>query len=92
MLTINRHGREFIYIPVVTAPAGVLGYQVSVRSGEWVDAQIDQGDIRILVAGPEAQDNPDGTLVLSHGVNHVAIRAENNTEILIRQAARIVVG
>lgn len=45
--------------------------------------------VRLLVAGPTAQDNPDGTVVLAAGVHQATLRAVDDPETVIRTAGRI---
>lgn len=88
-MNVHPDGREYILVPITSAPAGATTFEVSLDGDNWVDATVDGSDLKFLVAGYEATQNPEDTLVLKPGVNHVLVRLVSEPEVIIRRAARI---
>lgn len=84
-------GREYAHFPV------------SLDTGATLDASFDGGitwvtlerpsttEARVLVAGPDAVQNPNGTVVLKTGRNPIAVRLVAGQESVIRAAGSIFV-
>ena len=86
-------GREYAKFPL---PAGVAtGSDLSVsfnRGTTWHRLMIpDTHTAMVLVAGPSATDNPDGTVVLELGANRALVRLKAAPEDIIRSAGSIYV-
>ena len=85
-MRLHRAGREYVKIPLEglpdPAPAAV---QVQFDDGgTWYNATIDGTDAVLLIAGPDATDNPAGTVVLSSGRHLPLMRTVDNPEVVIR--------
>jgi len=91
-MDIDRRGREWARWPDATAlPPDPL--EVSFDGGTtWTPLQrVDATTVRVLVAGPAAENNPDGTAVLTIGRNVATVRVTAAPEILVREAGVITV-
>lgn len=89
-LLLHPQAREFLRIPLIEAPPGATDFSVSVDGWDWLPAGTEAQSLRFLVSGPEASDHPDA-LNLAMGVNHILVRVIIGDEIVIRQAATLVV-
>lgn len=82
-------GREYAHWTVTDLPADVV-IEVSADDGAtWHVATRDGDTTTVLVAGPDATDNPAGTVVLAAGRNHLLHRAADTPEVVIRDAGAI---
>lgn len=65
-------------------PIALPPCEVSIDSGRtWHPVETVDGKLRILLAGPDATDNPQGTLVLPHkGVHGILTRVTDNPEVI----------
>lgn len=91
-MDIDRRGREWARWPNATAlPPDPL--EISFDGGTtWTPMQrVDATTVRVLVAGPAAEDNPDDTAVLALGRNVATVRVTAAPEILVREAGLITV-
>ena len=84
-MILNRAGREYAYLPY-TADEDVTGLDVEVfANGAWYGADdVTATDVIVLVAGPDAADNPPGTIVLVPGANRLLVRFPDNPEVIVR--------
>lgn len=91
-MDIDRTGREWARWPIVAAPPD-RQLEVSFDGGAtWTPMErVDATTVRVLVAGPAADDNPDGTAVLVLGRNVATVRVTAAPEILVREAGIITV-
>jgi len=92
-MKIKPEGREYATWTVTTSDP-VTGLEVTFDAGTtWaaMDA-VDATTFRVLVAGPDATTNPDGTVVLAAGRHFALIRAVDAPEVIIRDAGTIDVG
>lgn len=89
-LLLHPQAREYLHIPLIEAPHGATDFSVSVDGWDWITATVETENVTFLVSGPDAQEHPD-TLVLNKGVNHILVRVNIGDEIVIRQAATLVV-
>lgn len=89
-MQIKSAGREFATW-TITASEPVTALEVSFDAGAtWIAmTTIDATTFQILVAGPDADSNPIGTVVLALGLNFAQIRVIDNPEIIIRDAGTI---
>ena len=86
MPTIPRAGREYVTATLTDAPVGAA-LEVSIDGGAtWHPTTRDGDTIRFLVAGPDATDNPAGTIALPAGRSLVRVRLVDNPETVIRRA------
>lgn len=78
-------GCEFLNIPTSDNTAGAL--DVSFDDGEtWtVLEKVSATGARVRIAGPDAEDNPSGTVVLQLGVYRVFVRYKTADETVIRR-------
>lgn len=91
-MDIDRRGREWARWPNATAlPPDPL--EISFDGGTtWIPMQrVDATTVRVLVAGPAAEDNPADTAVLTVGRNIATVRVVAAPEILVREAGLITV-
>lgn len=89
MPTIPRAGREYVTATVDGAPDG-SALEVSVDGGAtWHPTTRDGDTIRFLAAGPDATDNPPGTIALPAGRSLVRVRLVDNPEVVIRGAGAL---
>ena len=91
-MDIDRRGREWARWPNATAlPPDPL--EISFDGGTtWTMMQrVDATTVRVLVAGPAAEDNPDDTAVLALGRNVATVRVVAAPEALVREAGLITV-
>lgn len=90
---MHPEGREYYTWPVVADVDLVPPIELSIDGGQtWHETEAVSGGIRALVAGPDAEDNPAGTIVLSRGVNSILARCIDNPEVVIRGAGAIRCG
>lgn len=83
-MQLSPAGREYARW-TLTGADGATALEASVDGGTtWHPLTVDGATVTLLVAGPDATDNPVGTVVLSAGRNHVAVRATDNPEVIIR--------
>lgn len=88
-MNIHPAAREIVRWPITGAPDDVV-LEVSFDAGASWHRLTREGDTAtVLVAGPDATDNPDGTVVLAHGRNHALIRATDNPEVPHRHAGTV---
>ncbi|SDG20650.1 hypothetical protein SAMN04487781_4007 [Cellulosimicrobium cellulans] len=89
-MDIDHTGREWAHWPIVAAPPDEP-LEVSFDGGTtWTQMQrVDATTVRVLVAGPAAEDNPDNTAVLALGRNVATVRVAAAPEILVREAGLI---
>ncbi len=84
-MKLHRSGREYFTFPVVADVDPVPAISLSADNGlTWHPTEAVTGGIRILIAGPDATGNPDGTLVLPSGVAELIARAVDSPEVVIR--------
>lgn len=86
-------GREYVRWPILTGlPGGVTELEVSLDGGQtWATAPIEDGNLVVLVAGPDAVSNPAGTLVAQLGRAQVLVRLVDAPEVVIRTGGVIAV-
>lgn len=86
-------GREFVTWPVLAGlPEDVTAVELSVDDGAtWATVDVIDGNVRALLAGPDVEDNPDGTVVIPAGRTVVLVRLIDDPEVVIRAAGSIVV-
>jgi|GEM_PF-2189451 len=90
-MRLHAAAREYARIPVAGLPADPTP-DVEVQfaaDGSWEAATIVDGAARILIAGPDATDNPPETVVLPLGRTLPVVRLTDNPEIVIRGAGPI---
>ena len=92
-MKIKPEGREYATW-TVTASGTVTGLEVTFDDGAtWTAlAAVDATTFRVLVAGPDATTNPDGTVVLAAGRHFAMTRLTDNPEVIIRDGGTIDVG
>lgn len=89
MATIDNAGREYVTWTMTDAPDGV-DIEVSTDDGEtWHPTTRDGDTIRALFAGPDAEDNPEGTIVVGPQRTRLLARAVDAPEIIVRFAGAI---
>lgn len=90
-MKLDPAGREYATWSV-NAPAGTA-LEASFDNGTTWHAmeRPTEGTARILVAGPQASDNPAGTAVLTRSGHTVIIRLTDTPETVIRDAGTIYV-
>lgn len=86
-------GREYAKFPL---PAGVaMNADLSVsfdRGKTWHPLTVpDAHTAMVLVAGPTAENNPQGTVVLAPGNNRALVRLKATPENVVRSAGSIYV-
>lgn len=90
-MNLDRRGREYMTWRTHNAPAG-LSFEVNFDDSDvWHQATAVDDEVILLVAGPEAADNPGDTVVLDLGTHPVVIRAADNPEILVRKSGSVTV-
>jgi hypothetical protein len=87
-MELDRAGREEARFPFTADVPDLAGPQVHL-AGQWWDATIDEPtegarEVVLLVAGPEAADNPAGTAVLPVGTHRARIRFTDDLEVIVR--------
>lgn len=88
LIELDRRGREYITWPDATGiPTGAT-LEATIDGTTWVTMGTGP---RVLVAGPDAADNPDGTLVAPIGVGTITVRLADSPEIVVRKAATVYV-
>lgn len=90
-MTLDREGREEILFPFTANVADLSGAEVNFTGTTWHAATIEDGNVVVLCAGPDALDNPPGTIVLPVGVHHVRIRFTDDPQALIRGGGHVLV-
>lgn len=89
-MNLDREGREYIYWDMENLPGGE--FDISFNDTDWYPMErVNDTSVRVLVAGPEAVGNPDGTPVLSPIVSHAKIRYRGTPEIVVRDAGEFVI-
>lgn len=89
-MRIASNGREYAKW-AVTAPVSTA-LDVTFDGFTWYPLQRPaDNEARILVAGPDTQSNPAGTVVLSPGFNSASIRLVSSPEMVVRPAGDIYV-
>lgn len=86
-MNMSPEGREWVYWVLGDAPDG--GLEVSFDRGVvWhpLERDTEAGTARILLAGPEAEDNPPETVVLPLGRTVPLIRSTHDPEVLVRES------
>lgn len=93
-MKLDRRAREYAYWDLSEAPDGAL--DITFDGITWHPLTREGNTVRVLVAGPDAQGNPAGTVVLPGPITgsgqrrHIAtIRAADGAQILIRDAGAI---
>lgn len=87
-MTLDRAARVYVHWPFT---ADVVLTQASVHlAGAWHDAVVTGSEVVLLVAGPDAADNPADTAVLPLGVHWARIRFPDNPEIIVAGGGPIV--
>lgn len=93
-MELDRRAREYANWDLSEAPTGAL--EVTFDGITWHPLTREADTVRALIAGPDAQDNPVGTVVLDGPITgskwrrHIAtIRATDAPQILIRDAGVI---
>lgn len=84
-------GREWVTWTLADAPAGMI--QVSIDGGvTWHDCERPTvTTARVLVAGPDADSNPTGALVLTEARSVLAyLKVVTDSEVIIRAAGYLV--
>lgn len=89
-MDLPREGREYARDTVTGAPVDAA-FEVRFDDGTWQPMERDGDTIRVLLAGPDATDNPTGTIVLSLGGHVAYVRCPDNPEIVERFWGRITV-
>lgn len=88
-ITLDPAGREMITWPVIgVGDADAL--EASIDSDTWVSMTREAGITKVLVAGPDATNNPANTMVVPRGPSTVKIRYVSNPETVIRSNTQIV--
>jgi hypothetical protein len=82
-MNLPRTGREFAHADIAGLAEDVT-LQASLDGAAWVPVTRDGSTVRLLVAGPDAEGNPPGTLVLPLGRSMLTVRAEDNPEVVVR--------
>lgn len=89
MATIDNAAREYVTWTMTDAPDGV-DIEVSTDDGDTWHPTTREGDvIQALFAGPDAESNPEGTIVLTAGRTRLLARAVDAPEIIVRFAGAI---
>jgi hypothetical protein len=74
ILTLHPQGREPLFW-TLTAPEDGATFEVTIDEGEtWSTLDVTDDVASILAAGPDATDNPDGTMVAARGLQQVWVR------------------
>jgi len=81
-------GREYATWSIAGLPEP-LSVSVSFDGLQWHPTTREGDTVRLLVAGPDATDNPEGTAVLHLGRNAARLRVVDHPEILIRAAGAV---
>lgn len=90
-MDIDRRGREWVWWPVVEAPAGALEVRFDTGTA-WLPLERVGDRVRVLVVGPDVEDEPPaGAARLELGHNTASIRVAAAPEILVRQAGTVTV-
>lgn len=89
-MELDRRGREYATWPT-DAPTD-LPLEVTFDGVAWFATERPEDtELRVLVAGPDATSNPDGTVVLSLGENRATFRGVDSPEVVVRRAGSIFV-
>jgi hypothetical protein len=96
---LNRAGREYFYWPITGDPledppdlsVGGSDYEPMVEDDEYEPETEIVGAVwyRSLLAGPDAETNPSGTVVVPRSGATVKIRVTASPEIIVRTGERI---
>lgn len=86
-MNIDRRGRERTRWDLAEAPDGAV--EVTFDGAVWHPADRTENTVSVLIAGPDATSNPDGTVVLAEGRHHALLRVAASPEVLIREAGVI---
>ena len=87
---MSPQGREYYTWPIVTDADPIPAIELSIDGGTtWHPTEAVSGGVRALIAGPDAEDNPPGTIVLPRGTTCFIGRAVDNPEVVIRDARSI---
>jgi hypothetical protein len=82
-------GREYLKWVLSGAPAGAV-LEVSFDDGvTWYPTTRTADTVSVLVAGPAAEANPAGTVVLAVGVHTAMVRLADTPEVVIRDGGRV---
>lgn len=83
-------GREYATWTVTASEVGV-DLEVTFDAGvTWAALEaVDATTFRCLVAGPDATDNPVGTVILTAGRHFAQLRAVDSPEVIIRDGGTI---
>lgn len=90
-MKIGLSGREFARWPIPESISEATPFSASFDGGEtWQPmTRLAPDTIAVLVAGPDATDNPMGTVVLARGPNEVLVMMQGQPEVVVRDAGRI---
>lgn len=92
MPTLPAAGREYLTATLTEAPEATE-LEVSFDEGDtWHETTRDGDTVTVLVAGPDSEDDPVGTVALPLGRSRVSLRVVDEPEVLIRFAGAIDVG
>lgn len=90
-LTLDRRARKFVRW-VVDASDPDLTYTLNLgRDTVWHPMERVGSTVRVLVAGPDATDNPPGTIVAPLGASVCTIRVPDTPEVDVAPHGVIVV-
>ena len=88
-MKIKPDAREYVTWPTTGAPTGATLEARFTGDTAWHTAERIGDDARLLVAGPQAVDNPPGTIVVTASRTFVEFRLADNPEVVIRDAGVI---
>ncbi|GAA1995673.1 hypothetical protein GCM10009718_37060 [Isoptericola halotolerans] len=86
-MRIDRRGRETVSWDLSHAPAGDI--EATFDGTDWHTMDRSGETVSLLIAGPDAIDNPAGTVALASGRHYALLRAAAAPEVLIRSAGVI---
>lgn len=89
---LRRLERKYFTWTLTGVPEGVLTAAVSFDDGAtWTSAGINAGAVKLLLAGPDADPEATGAVVLAAGTYFPLIKVEDNPEIIIDDSDPIYV-
>jgi hypothetical protein len=86
-MRLDREGIETVHWPYV-ADVDDLGTVKVKLADTWYDAALEDGNVVLLVAGPDAED-PGDAVVLSLGPNSAKVQFVDHPELVVRGGGTI---
>ncbi len=95
-MRLNPAGREYAHFTVTGLPDAPANLEVSFNNSvnwyqcTWTGGFGTERTALLLVAGPDAVDNPDTTVILPLGRNTVRTRLADTPEVVIRDDVGVI--